>query len=532
MSLKTQIIGSIFIYTLTCPGIAAAESTLRIGMTLSDIPLPNGQTEQGGEGMRFIGYTMFDALVAWDLSSADKPSLLIPGLAIEWKVDEEDPTIWTFKLREGVTFHDGSAFTAESVVWNFDKILNEASPQYDPRQSSQGRQRMPSVKSYRAIDPMTLEVVTKEPDALLLYGLSWVVMSSPAQWENVGRSWDKFIQDPSGTGPWKMDKYIPRQRAELVRNAAYWDRDRIPKSDRLVLLPIPDANSRVAALRSGQVDWIEAPPPDAIPALSDSGFQIVTNDYPHNWTWHLSLIDGSPWQDIKIRKAANLGVDREGLKQLLGGLMTPAKGFMPPSSTWFGTPEFEVKYDPQAAMALMQEAAYSKEKPLSVKVMIAPSGGGQMQPLLMNEFIQQNLAEIGIAVEFEIVDWNALITAWRAGAKDQNARGVDAVNLSYTIQEPFGGLVRFVDSKLVSPNGTNWGYYADAEMDKLLEQLRTTFDKEEQDALLRQIHKKYVDEALFLFVAHDVSPRAMSPKVKGFVQAKNWFQDFGRVTVE
>ena len=76
---------------------------------------------------------------------------------------------------------------------------------------------------------------------------------------------------PSGTGPWKLDKFVPRERAELVPNTDYWDKARVPKLDRLVLLPLPEANSRVAALRSGQVDWIEAPPPDAMPSLKRRG---------------------------------------------------------------------------------------------------------------------------------------------------------------------------------------------------------------------------------------------------------------------
>src|SRR6185436_13169217 len=135
---------------------------------------------------------------------------------------------------------------------------------------------------------------------------------------------------------------------------------------------------RVAALRAGQVDWIEAPAPDAVDSLKKAKFQIITNAYPHNWTWHLSRAPGSPWNDIRVRKAANLAVDRDGLKQLLSGLMIPAKGFMPPGHTWFGSPTFEVKYDPAAAKKLLAEAGFSKDKPVTAKIMISASGSGQM----------------------------------------------------------------------------------------------------------------------------------------------------------
>src|SRR5579859_1929108 len=110
-----------------------AQGTLRIGMTAADIPLTTGQTDQGGEGMRFMGYTVYDGLVNWDLSASDKPSDLVPGLAASYGVDPADTskTRWIFKLREGVKFHDGSELTAEAVVWNFDKLLKNDAPQYD-----------------------------------------------------------------------------------------------------------------------------------------------------------------------------------------------------------------------------------------------------------------------------------------------------------------------------------------------------------------------------------------------------------------
>src|SRR5882672_12600286 len=110
-------------------GLAAspvlAQGTLRIGMTASDIPLTTGQTDQGGEGMRFMGYTVYDGLINWDLSSFDKPSDLVPGLAESYAVDPADAakTRWLFKIRQGVKFHDGSEFDADAVVWNLDKLL-------------------------------------------------------------------------------------------------------------------------------------------------------------------------------------------------------------------------------------------------------------------------------------------------------------------------------------------------------------------------------------------------------------------------
>lgn len=508
-----------------------AQGTLRVGMTASDIPLTTGQTDQGGEGMRFMGYTVYDSLINWDLTSADAPSVLIPGLASDWTVGE-DQTTWTFTIREGAKFHDGSEFTAEAAVWNFDKLLDQDSPQYDPRQSAQGKSRIPAVATYRAVDTYTFEITTAVPDATLPYQLAWILMSSPANWEALGQSWDAVAESPSGTGPWIMESFVPRERAELVPFADHWDESRVPKLDKMVLIPLPEPNARSAALLSGQVDWIEAPAPDVIPALEGNGFEIVSNTLPHNWTWHLNRLEGSPWNDIRVRQAANLAIDREGMKTLLGGLMVPAEGFLPPGSQWFGEPDFKVTYDPEGAKALLAEAGYGPDNPLKVKAMISPSGSGQMLPLPMNEYVQQSLGEVGIEVEFAVVEWNTMINIWRAGAADPSSQEAHSINFTYFIQDPFTGLIRHLNCDLIAPNGTNWGHYCDEEMEALHAKIRNTFDPEEQDAVMRETHEKYVNEALFLMVTHDVAPRAMSPKVNGFVQAQNWYQNFGTITME
>src|SRR5271156_5598900 len=104
---------------------ARADSVLRVAMTVSDVPLTTGNSDQGAEGMLMVGYNLYDALVNWDLSRADVVAPLTPGLATEWHVDPADNKKWIFVLRPGVKFHDGSTFDADAVGWNFEKILND-----------------------------------------------------------------------------------------------------------------------------------------------------------------------------------------------------------------------------------------------------------------------------------------------------------------------------------------------------------------------------------------------------------------------
>src|SRR5438309_5146999 len=385
------------------PQIAAAETVLRIGMTAADIPRTPGQPDQGFEGNRFTGLTMYDALTMWDLSSADKASVMIPGLATEWKVDEADKKKWTFKLRSGVTFHDGSPFNADAVVWNVEKVLKQDALQFDASQVSVTASRMPTLASASKVGDMTVELITKEPDSFLPINLTNLFMASPSKWQafydkaegadakaKSQAAWAAFAKDASGTGPWKMSKFTPRERLELVKNEGYWDKARVPKVDRMLLLPMPEANARTAALLSGQVDWIEAPAPYAVAEMKERGFLLQTNEEPHVWPWQFSRVEGSPWNDIRVRKAANLCVDRDGLKEgLLAGLMVPATGTFEPGHPWRGKPTFEIKYDLAAAKKLMQEAGFGPGKKLSVKIQTSASGSGQMLPLPMNEYLQQ-----------------------------------------------------------------------------------------------------------------------------------------------
>ncbi len=146
---------------------ARAETVVRYGISMADIPLTTGQPDRGAGAYQFTAYTIYDPLVAWDMSVSDRPGKLVPGLATEWKVDDKDKTKWRFTLRKGVKFHDGSEFDADAVIWNLDKVLNDKAPQFDKRQSAQVKTRLPSVASYKKIDDSTVEITTKTVELVL-----------------------------------------------------------------------------------------------------------------------------------------------------------------------------------------------------------------------------------------------------------------------------------------------------------------------------------------------------------------------------
>ncbi|HUZ73512.1 MAG TPA: ABC transporter substrate-binding protein [Stellaceae bacterium] len=510
---------------------AQKQQVLRLAMTLSDIPLTTGQATGGAEGIRFIGNSLYDGLFQWELRHRDRTSKLIPSLAESYTIDPETKTTWTFRLRKGVKFHDGSEFTADAVIWNIDKLLNRKAPQFDPAQNAAGGFFIADLKSYRKVDDYTVALTTAKPDSMFFYRISYIMMSSPDRWKALGGDWRKFAQHPSGTGPWILDSLVPHQRAELVRNPHYWDPSRVPKLDRLILFPMPDATTRASALLAGQVDWIEAPPPDTVPRLRAAGKQIITNVYPHIWPYFISYTKDSPFSDIRVRKAANLGIDRDGLVQFLGGLAKPAVGSVDVSSPWFGKPTFEIKHDPAQAKALLAAAGYGPNKPCKVKFLTSQAGSGQMQPVPMNEFVQESLKDVGFDVSIEVIDWEALRARRGDRADGPENKGIYGLNNSWSTQDPDFGLLSVISSKRFPPAGNNWGLYSDPAADAIITRVVNEFDPDKRDGILAELHQHVVDQSMWIWVVHDLNPRGLAPDVKGFVPPRNWFVDLTTVYI-
>ena len=520
------------------PGLCAAQAqgrggTLRIGMTAADIPYTAGQPDQGGEGYRFIGYHMYDALINWDLSQGDRLPDLVPGLAESWEVSKEDNTKWIFHLRRGVKFHDGTEFNADAVLWNMERVRNKDAPQFDPKQAAMVDFRIPLLKSWRKIDDYTVEFTTIRPSSFVPYQVCYVLFSSPTQWEKMGRDWGKVAMNPAGTGPFKLTKLVPRERAELEPFADYWDKKRLPKADKVILLPMPEATTRLAALRTGQVDWIEVPPPDGIPSLRQAGFQIILRSYPHNWTYSLNL-SKAPWDNKLVRQAANYAIDREGIcKSLLNDTCAPAISEVYAGHPWFGNPKVRYEYNPAKAKELLKQAGYDgKDKRVKTSVLISTSGSGQMLPLPMNEYVQENLREVGIDLELVTIEWNTLILRLRKGFQEAENAHLGALNVSFGFIDPFSTFTRFFHSASQPPTSLNVMAYVNPEVDRLIETAELEFDLQKQNDILARVHEIIVEDSPWVFIVHDLNPRALSPKVKGYVQAQSWFQDLVPVWVE
>jgi peptide/nickel transport system substrate-binding protein len=504
---------------------AHAESVLRVAMSAADIPDWTGAPDQGYEGYRFVGFTLYDSLINWELAkNTDRAADIRPGLAVSWAVDPNDHRKWIFKLRHGVTFHDGCDWNADSAIWNFRRVMDPKSPQYNVRHHAMQSWTIIDIDSMEKIDDYTIAAHTKLDDSLLPYEIAGYFQISNCAVTKLHNDYAAFAKHPYGTGPYMFDRVVPHERLELVKNPNYWDKERIPKQDRLVLLPMPEASTRAAALLAGQVDFIEAPSPDTIPRLKQAGMQIITAPYPHNWDYQVR-VDRPPFNDIRVRQAANYAINRDEMVDMLQGVATPGYGKFIPSQPWYGHP-VEYKFNLAKAKELLKEAGCL---PCKFTVGISTSGSGQMQPLPMNELVKEQLEAAGFQVTLAPMDWNSLIDVFIGGAKKYPQ--YDAINVSLSSIEPVQGIMKESMTRYQSPNGENWGLFSDKTIDALGTEALSTFDGEARDTIISKMHETLVADAQEIYIVHDLNPRALSPKVHGFVQAQSWFQDLTPITI-
>ncbi|WP_159995177.1 ABC transporter substrate-binding protein [Roseomonas sp. 18066] len=513
------------------PAAAAPPQVLRVAMTAADLPTVTGIPNNGGEGFRFLGYPAYDSLVNWDYTRTEETANIAPGLATEWKIDPADPKRWLFSLRQGARFHDDTPVTAEAILWNLARIYDDKSPQYDAPASPIVKATVSMLDTFSKVDDATIAITTKYPFGFFPYLVTRILVVSPTQWEKVGRSWQEFAKRPIGSGPFRINRVVPGQYVEMVRNETYWDKARIPKLEKLTVYPMPEATTRMAALRSGQVDWIEVPPPDAIPSLRQAGFQVSLWPYPHTYPYAFNCRPGSPFADVRVRQAANYAIDRDGMCSMLNQTGKPAVGLYPPGNPVFGNPKNRYSYDPAKARALLAEAGYGPGKPLKAKIMISTSGSGQMVPIPMNELMQQNFAAVGMEIEFDVVEWGTMLVAIRNIPGSAPTHGVDGINISLSYTDP-SSMFRYYASDSASPVNYNWGHFKNDALDALLRKAQSVFDADEQTRLLAEAHAIVVDEAPWLFIVHDQNPRGLAKKVKNFRPAQSWYQDFTQITIE
>ncbi len=470
---------------------------------------------QGGEGLRWVGLQLYDGLTRFDLSQEAAPAGLVGGLAESWSTD--DAVNWTFNLREGVTFHDGTPWNADAAVFNLDRFTNPESEFFTPDLAGLAGLFTQSIASYEAADEFVLNITTNRPWSHLLEDLALLPMASPSAVRDLGN--DGFAAAPVGSGPFMFESLEPGERLVMAANPNYWGG--APQVARLIVRPIPDATARVAALRAGEVNWIEYASPDDVPGLRDDGFQIIANTYSQVWRGVFDTTK-APWDDPRVREAANLAIDRPAIAEfLLSGTAEPAFQMAPRSDPGYDPGFSGYQQDLDRARELLAEAGHPDG--FSTSASVPTAGSGNMLPVPIAERVKADLAQIGIDLEVVTGEWGAIFGQYNSGQMPLDA---DMTMWASTFVLP-GLWAAWFHSQ--SP--ANVGRYADPALDDLLGQLDAATDPAQRVDLFMQVNRQTSESHPWLLVVNDLHPRALASNVQGFINPQSWFIDLTTVTV-
>jgi len=433
-----------------------------------------------------------------------------PMLASSWDVSA-DGKVWTFYLREDVTFHDGTSFNAEAAQQNFERLNNEKPGQLGP------------LESIEVVDEYTLKFTHSEPFAPFLGQLSWPFMSmiSPDAVDNEGK-----VLEPVGTGPYTVDEYNPDDKLVLLRNEDWWGG--MPKLEGMTLRCIPDANSRALSLETGEIDLIidtggvlpeYADTMNANPDIEVRTSLIATSHF-------LVLNCGeSPFNDANTRLAVQYAIDQETIVDtILEGYGLPGKGPITPAFAKWVNPDIEMKYDPDTAEQLLSDAGWidtdddgvrdKDGQPFEVTFLLNSGLIGRWPYETIAEVIQSELDDVGIDVEIQVLSGGA----WSG---DLGAGNYGMTLHPYTPVGPHFMLYDWFNSNGDMNILRNMSY-SNSTVDELTELGKVTIDQDERYEIYYEVQDIIANEAPMFPIYYEEMINAQQNHVIGF-EPHPWF---------
>lgn len=488
-------------------GTPKAGGSLVVGLYLE--PLALDPHRQGYWETFRVSRNIMESLVDEDLTDTSGPTELKPGLATKWETPDGGKT-WTFTLREGVKFHDGSDFDAESVHKNVRRITDPDYEFYDEVGAGQTSVWFDRLAEGRVVDDYTYEFEFDEPflgfPRILAQSMSTLTIGNPAVWEKVGN--DKFADQPEGTGPYKFVSRKIGDRIVLEKNKDYWGK--APYLDELVFRVIPNNQTRLAALLSGEVDLISYVQTEDVETLESQDF-IVPEGHGAAYLYLTFNFKNEKFQDQRVRQALLQGVDRQKLiDELYSGHAVELGSWYPPGNEAYDPDEQDFEYDKDAAKKLLAEAGYDKSNPLSFTIVSDVANQNKA------EWLHSELKGIGVETKVVALDRPSYGARTWAG----NPEPDDGIH----IDEYGGTYAEWLEQAYVSyaPKGLELDDYPDVQ--KAIEKARTTDDADQRIELWQEASRLTSSKALAIPTLSFTRYYAHSPNVKGFVwPATNWY---------
>jgi peptide/nickel transport system substrate-binding protein len=463
------------VLALPFPATAQTKDDTVVYAVQGDIPNWDPPNSVLRESIIF-GYHVFDHLAARDL----KTGRVGPSLAVSWKA--LDDTTWEVKLRKGVKFHDGTPFTAKDVKATFDRVLN-------PENKLTARGNHAKIKSIEVVDDLTAKFKTDGPYPLFVERMTAQAIASEKVIREKGHEW--MQENPVGTGPYKLVKWNKKQEHLLQRNDDYWGPKPAFKFVRIRI--IPEQATQIAELVSGGVDVIKAVPPDQMDVINKSGISR-TSTSPILRTAFLQLDQAgrsgpNPYQDKRVRQAANLAVDMDGIiKHVLNGLADRTATAINPMAFGYDPNLKAYKQDLAAAKKLLADAGFPNGFEVGLQ-----RGQPIVEPGLIQttDAIVADLAKVGIKVKQRMIgEIGPFVNLVRDGKADP------MFEWSWGYYSIFDADAILFD---VMTCGQAYSYYCNKALDDLVSQGRSTLDQKKRAEIYQRAQKLIHDDAAYLF---------------------------------
>ncbi|MFW6381451.1 MAG: ABC transporter substrate-binding protein [Bacillota bacterium] len=402
-----------------------------------------------------------------------------PNLAEDWEVTDEEK-VWTFYLKEGVEFTDGSEFNAEVVKWHFDRLKN-------PENATNYQDQFSIIEEIKVIDDYTVQFVLEQPYGPFIETILFSpggLIPSKEHFEEVGA--DDYASNPVGTGPFEFSEWETGSHVELVRNEDYHRKQVKPAG--LLFKPIPEPMTRIIELQTGGVDIVKSIPNENIEELEgDENVEVHTDKsgFYVLYVW-FNLEDGSPFKDnLPLRRAIGYSIDKMELAQVLyGDYAIRCESYVPKASWAYSDDPDPIGFDMEKAREILLDAGYEYQddqlykdgEPVEIEYLSTTS---ERQWQTIAQYLQERLRKLGIKVDGEQMEWGTYLDNFT-----NRKYTLSSMGWSQNIGEP----TLFLDVLVKTDGRGNFTGYSNPEVDEMLDQAAAVSSREERKEIYEQVY--------------------------------------------
>lgn len=471
--------------------------------------------EEDGESFKVCD-NIYDTLVQYKDGSTE----IEPGLATRWE-SSADGLTWTFYLRKGVKFHDGTPFNAEAVLFSLNRQHEKSHTFHDVGGSyiywvATGLADI--VNKINAIDDFTIQITLKTAYAPFIYTIAITPFAivSPTAVKKYEKQEDTFSNNPVGTGPFKFVRWDRGDKIVLEANKDYWGGR--PKLDRVIFRSISDNAVRLIEMQRGSLHVMEFPNPDDLQQIHDDDELTLITQPGMNIGYLAMNLDKPPLNNQKVRLAINHAIDKKTIvEHLYQGLGITAKNPIPPTLWSYDDTIQDYPYDPKLAKKLLTEAGYPDGFNTTLWALPVP------RPYIpdgraMAEVIQSQLRKIGIEAKILTYDWGTYLEKTKYGEHDLAMLGWSA-----DLGDPDNFLYVLLSKTSAEKPAANIAFYRNEDMQNILEKARATTDKEKRITLYKEAQRIFHNDVPWVPLAHAKQVLVINKKVKNLnLHPLNW----------